>query len=120
MQTLFTLENFITFVSLSGLEIILGIDNIIFIAIAIYNIPQPRRARIGFLGVSLAIILRIIMLSGVSWIMTLIKPLFFLSSMEFTGRSILLLLGGGFLLMKASIELLEMLRGKDHSGSNKK
>ena len=109
MDGLFTLENLLTFISLSGLEIILGIDNIIFIAIIIYGLPQQRRARVGFFGVSLAIVLRIIMLSGVSWVMTLIRPLFNIGSLDFTGRSLLLLLGGGFLVVKACMELFEML-----------
>lgn len=109
MDGLFTLENFITFISLSGLEIVLGIDNIIFIAIIVYGIPKPDRAKIRFFGVTLAIVLRIIMLTGVSWVMGLVKPLFYIGENAFTGRSILLFLGGLFLVVKASMELYAML-----------
>jgi len=121
MDAIFTLENLVTFLSLSGLEIILGIDNIIFIAIVIYGLPPHRRSRVGFFGLALAIVLRIMMLFGVSWIMTLIRPLFYIGSLEITGRSILLLIGGGFLVVKACKELIEMLKlDSDHSIEAKK
>jgi predicted tellurium resistance membrane protein TerC len=113
MADLLTLENLVTFVSLSGLEIILGIDNIIFIAIIVYSIPKPRRARVRFFGVTLAIALRIVMLMGVSWVMGLVKPLFQIQGMEITGRSILLFFGGLFLVIKAVVEIYEMLTSKD-------
>jgi predicted tellurium resistance membrane protein TerC len=113
MSDLFTLENLVTFVSLSGLEIILGIDNIIFIAIIVYSIPKKRRARVRFFGVTLAIALRIVMLMGVSWVMGLVKPLLQIQGMEITGRSILLFFGGLFLVVKAVIEIYEMLTHKD-------
>lgn len=119
MEDLFTLENLVTFISLSGLEIILGIDNIIFIAIIVYAIPKPRRARVRFFGVTLAIALRIVMLMGVSWVMGLTKPLFYIKDMEITGRSILLFFGGLFLVVKAVIEIYEMLNNKD-IGAKKK
>jgi predicted tellurium resistance membrane protein TerC len=112
MTELFTFANLATFLSLSGLEIILGIDNIIFIAIVVYGIEKTRRKRIAFFGVSLAIILRILMLFSVSWIMTLIQPLFFINGLAFTGRSILLVLGGGFLVFKSCKELREILQHK--------
>lgn len=119
MSDLFTLENLVTFVSLSGLEIILGIDNIIFIAIIIYAIPQPRRARVRFFGVTLAIALRIVMLMGVSWVMGLVKPLFYIQEMEITGRSILLFFGGLFLVVKAVMEICDML-SNNNGGAQKK
>lgn len=118
MDGLFTLENFITFISLSGLEIVLGIDNIIFIAIIVYAIPKPDRAKIRFFGVTLAIGLRIIMLTGVSWVMSLVRPLFHIGATEFTGRSILLFLGGLFLIVKASMELYEMLTLREHAAKS--
>nr|MCH9753945.1 hypothetical protein [Alphaproteobacteria bacterium] len=113
MEGLFTLENLITFFSLTSLEIILGIDNIIFIAIIIFAIPKPRRARVRFFGVTLAIVLRIVMLMGVSWIMGLVKPLFYIGETEFTGRSILLFFGGLFLVVKALVELYDIIRRKE-------
>jgi len=113
MEGLFTLENLLTFVSLSSLEIILGIDNIIFIAIIIFAIPKPRRARVRFFGVTLAIALRLVMLMGVSWIMGMVRPLFYIGEIEFTGRSILLFAGGLFLVVKALVELFDMVVKKE-------
>jgi len=118
MEGLFTLENFITFISLSSLEIILGIDNIIFIAIIVYGIPKPDRAKIRFFGVTLAIAFRIVMLLGVSWVMGLVRPLFYIGENEFTGRSILLFLGGLFLVVKASMELYNMLAPREKAAKS--
>ena len=113
MEALFTFENFVTFMSLSGLEIVLGIDNVIFIAIIIYAIPKPRRNRVRVFGISLAIAMRIVMLFGVSWVMNLTKTLFTLMSIPFSGRSLLLLAGGLFLVVKAAMELYDMLMEAD-------
>ena len=74
MENIFCLENLVDFVTLSGLEIILGIDNIIFLAILVHHLPEHRRNKIRFFGLSLAIALRIVMLFGVSWVMSLTKP----------------------------------------------
>lgn len=109
METLFNIENFINFITLSGLEIVLGIDNIIFLAIIVHHLPAHRRNFIRLLGLTLAIVLRIIMLFGVSWIMTLTNPLFNLMNINFTGRSLLLLAGGLFLIVKGIVELHEMM-----------
>jgi predicted tellurium resistance membrane protein TerC len=109
MEEIFAFHNLLTFLSLSGLEIVLGIDNVIFIAIIIYSIPKPRRNKVRIFGISLAIALRILMLFGVSWVMSLTIPLFSLLNIEFTGRSLLLLTGGVFLIIKALTELYDML-----------
>ena len=113
MEGIFTLENLLKFTTLSGLEIILGIDNVIFIAIIIYHIPKPRRAKIRFFGITLAIALRIIMLFGVSWIMGLTTTLFTLFDRPFTGRSILLFAGGVFLIVKSAVELFDLVKTSD-------
>jgi predicted tellurium resistance membrane protein TerC len=109
METIFDLTNLINFITLSGLEIILGIDNIIFLAIIVHHLPEPRRNKIRFFGLSLAILLRIIMLLGVSWVMSLTTPLFTLFEIEISGRSLLLLAGGLFLIIKSIVEFIEML-----------
>ena len=115
MEALFTFDNLIKFISLSGLEIILGIDNIIFIAIISSNITSARRNKVRFFGISFAILLRIIMLTGASWVMTLNKSIINLRGMNFTGRELLLLLGGLFLTVKSVNELLPMLAAKKAS-----
>ena len=109
MEALFSFESLINFITLSGLEIILGVDNIIFLAIIAYNIPVARRSRVVFFGVSLAIALRIAMLTGASWVMGVTAPLFSILSQEFSARSLLLIAGGVFLLIKSILELQEML-----------
>ncbi len=115
MEGIFTFENLLKFTTLSGLEIILGIDNVIFIAIVIYHIPKPRRAKIRFFGITLAIALRILMLFGVSWIMGLTTILFTLFQQPFSGRSLLLFAGGLFLLVKSIVELVDLSKVR-HSG----
>lgn len=118
MEAIFTLDHLITFLSLSGLEIILGIDNVIFIAIITSSIPAYRRNKVRIFGISLAIALRIFMLTGASWVMTLHNVLFSLGNFNFTGRSILLLAGGVFLLVKSVHELYIMLGfGRDNNSS---
>ena len=108
MENIFCLENLVNFVTLSGLEIILGIDNIIFLAILVHHIPEHRRNKIRFFGLSLAIALRIVILFGVSWVMSLTKPWITILGMELSGHSIMLLAGGLFLIIKSVVELIEM------------
>lgn len=112
MDSIFTFENLIKFSTLSGLEIVLGVDNVIFIALIIYNIPKPKRVKIRFFGITLAIALRILMLFSISWTMSLTKPLFLLGNLSFSGRSLLLIAGGLFLIIKSVIELAQMLHIK--------
>ena len=114
MPPILTFENFITFITLSGLEIILGIDNIIFIAIITYSIPKHIRLKIQFFGLSMAIILRIAMLFGVSWLMGLTMPLYSYKGLSFSGKSLLLIAGGFFLIVKAGLEIAKMLRIETH------
>lgn len=109
METLFNLENLINFTTLSGLEIVLGVDNIIFLAIVVHHLPAHRRDFIRLMGLSLAIILRIIMLFGVSWLMTLTEPIITILEQEFSGRSLLLLAGGLFLIVKSLAEFHEII-----------
>jgi len=108
MENIFCLENLVDFVTLSGLEIILGIDNIIFLAILVQHLPEHRRNKIRFFGLSLAIALRIVMLFGVSWVMSLTKPWIIILGIELSGHSFMLLTGGLFLIIKSLVELFEM------------
>ena len=108
MENIFCLENLVDFVTLSGLEIILGIDNIIFLAILVHHLPEHRRNKIRFFGLSLAIALRIVMLFGVSWVMSLTKPWIIILGIELSGHSFMLLTGGLFLIIKSLVELFEM------------
>lgn len=99
-------------ITLTGLEIVLGIDNVIFIAILVQHLPVEKRNKARLMGLSLALILRIVMLFGISWIMKLTQPLFSLFNADFSGRSILLIIGGLFLIVKGFLELREMFEDK--------
>lgn len=97
--------------TLVALEIVLGIDNLVFIAILADKLPPHQRNRARILGLSLALIMRIALLFSISWVVTLTRPLFTLGDLSFSGRDILLILGGVFLLAKGTMELHERLEG---------
>ncbi len=100
-----TSEAWIAFLTLSLLEIVLGIDNIIFISILTNKLPEVIRGRARFAGIALALIFRVIMLLGITWIIGLTEPLFTLFEMAFTGRDLVLLAGGLFLIGKSTSEI---------------
>lgn len=100
-------EAWITLITLTALEIVLGIDNIIFIAILVNKLPQSQRDRARFFGLSLAMLTRIALLASLFWIMKLTKPLFTLGSIEISGRDLILILGGIFLVYKSAKEIYE-------------
>jgi len=105
MEAFFTTEILLSFLTLSALEIVLGIDNLIFIALVAENLPQEYRKKARVLGLTLALVIRVAMLFGLSWIMQLTEPLFTVLEMEISGRDLLLLSGGGFLIAKATTEM---------------
>jgi predicted tellurium resistance membrane protein TerC len=108
MEAFFTLPNILNLITLTGLEIILGIDNVIFIALLVEPLAPKLRNTVRLYGLSLALILRVIMLFGVSWIIGLTKPLFTIFSFPLAGRNILLIVGGLFLIIKTIHEFMEM------------
>ncbi|WEK06857.1 MAG: TerC family protein [Candidatus Devosia phytovorans] len=93
------------------LEIVLGIDNLVFIAILADKLPEHQRNRARVIGLSLALVMRLGLLASVAWIVTLTAPLFTLLTMDFSGRDLILILGGLFLLAKGTMELHERLEG---------
>ena len=101
-------------VTLVILEIILGIDNLIFIAILADRLPPEQRDRARRIGLSLALLMRLGLLAGISWLVTLTAPLIVLGELSFSGRDLILLGGGLFLLHKATVEIHERLEGSDH------
>jgi predicted tellurium resistance membrane protein TerC len=109
MEEIFTLTNILAFLSLLGLEVILGVDNAIFLAILVHKVPQEHRARVRLFGVGLAVLLRIVMLWGVSWIMNLCHVRVNILGVSCSYRSILLVSGGAFLILKSILELKEIL-----------
>jgi len=93
------------------LEIVLGIDNLIFIAILADKLPPAQRERARILGLSLALVMRLILLSVMSWLVTLTTPLFSIGPLNPSGRDLILMAGGFFLLFKGTMELHERLEG---------
>jgi CBS domain containing-hemolysin-like protein len=94
------------------LEIVLGIDNLIFIAILADKLPPEQRDRARIVGLSFALLMRLGLLSIMSWLVTLTAPLFSVAGLTFSGRDLILLIGGLFLLFKGTLELHERLQGK--------
>jgi predicted tellurium resistance membrane protein TerC len=105
----------ISLLTLTGLEIVLGIDNIIFISILAGKLPREQQERARKLGLSLALVTRVLLLMSLTWIMGLTKPLFTLPllNQEISGRDLVLLLGGLFLIWKSVKEVHEKLEAED-------
>lgn len=103
---LLSVESLIAFLTLASLEIVLGIDNIIFIAILAGKLPEHERDRARILGLSLAVITRVLLLLAIGWVMRLDRtPLFDLLGRGITGKDLILLVGGLFLIAKATWEI---------------
>lgn len=102
------------------LEIVLGIDNLVFIAILADKLPPKQRDKARIIGLSLALFMRLALLSVISWMVTLTKPLFTIADFAFSGRDLIMLFGGLFLLFKATTELHERLENKEHDTGNSK
>ncbi|HFS5637817.1 TPA: TerC family protein [Legionella pneumophila] len=111
MEWFFDPTIWVGLLTLVTLEIVLGIDNLIFIAILADKLPPQQRDKARVVGLSLAMLMRLALLSVVFWLVTLTKPLFSIGPFTFSGRDLILLLGGLFLLFKATIELHERLEG---------
>ncbi|WP_275554966.1 TerC family protein [Mixta sp. Marseille-Q2659] len=102
------------------LEIVLGIDNLVFIAILADKLPPKQRDKARLIGLSLALLMRLGLLSLISWIVTLTRPLFSIADFSFSGRDLILLFGGIFLLFKATMELHERLENRQHGSEGNK
>ena len=111
LAALLTTENLIALLTLTSLEIVLGIDNIVFLAILTGKLPQHQRAYARRLGLGLAMIMRVLLLLGIKWIMQLTTPLFSVLGHAINGRDLILLLGGLFLIGKATHEIHVKMEG---------
>jgi predicted tellurium resistance membrane protein TerC len=103
----------LSFLTLAVLEIVLGIDNIIFLAILVDRLPNARRASARFLGLTFAMLTRIALLYSITWIATLRATLFTVLGNEISGRDLILFGGGLFLVVKSPMEIRDMLSGKE-------
>jgi len=109
----------IALITLTSLEIVLGIDNIIFISILAAKLPEHQQARARQIGLSLAMIVRIALLFSLAWVIRLTEPLFSIFQFEISGRDLILLVGGLFLLGKSTFEIHEKLEGEEGHASAK-
>ncbi|OOF86089.1 hypothetical protein BKG93_03820 [Rodentibacter ratti] len=107
-------EAWLSLATLAALEIVLGIDNIIFISILVGRLPAHQRQSGRVIGLSLAMITRILLLMSLAWMMKLTEPLFTLFSQEISGRDLILFLGGLFLIVKSIGEIKEALHPEGH------
>jgi predicted tellurium resistance membrane protein TerC len=112
-------ESWIALLTLTVLEIVLGIDNIIFISILAGKLPQDQQAKARTVGLGLAMFIRIALLASLAWIARLTNPLFTVMNQEISGRDLILLIGGMFLLFKATREIHDRLEGDEGHASAK-
>jgi predicted tellurium resistance membrane protein TerC len=110
-------EAWIALATLTVLEIVLGIDNVVFISILAGKLPRNQQNRARRLGLALAMIMRILLLLSLTWIIKLTAPLFTVLGEEISGRDLVLILGGLFLLFKSTREIHERLEGEEGHGS---
>lgn len=114
MNALLSADNLVALLTLSALEIVLGIDNIVFIAILTARLPASQQARARKTGLVLALGIRIGLLFAIAWIMSLTRPLFGLFGHDVSGRDLILLGGGLFLIAKATWEIYDKLEVEHH------
>jgi predicted tellurium resistance membrane protein TerC len=119
LAELFTSESLIALLTLTSLEIVLGIDNIVFISILVGKLPPEQQASARRIGLLLAMGMRIALLLAISWVMGLTEPLFTIAALgqEISGRDLILLLGGLFLVAKATWEIHDKLEGSEHGAA---
>jgi predicted tellurium resistance membrane protein TerC len=98
-------DTIVALISLISLEVILGIDNIIFISILADKLPENQRDKLRYWGIGLAVVMRLILLTFISWILKLDKVLFTVADVDFSGKGLILILGGLFLIYKSTKEI---------------
>ena len=110
-------QAWIAFATLTALEIILGVDNVVFISILAGKLPEAQRERARRVGLGLAMFVRILLLMSIAWVVRLTAPLFTVLAQEISGRDIILLIGGLFLLAKSTHEMHGQLEGEEGHSS---
>ncbi|MGC3980959.1 MAG: TerC family protein [Steroidobacteraceae bacterium] len=115
MELLSNPEVWLAFATLTALEIVLGIDNIIFLSILVGRLPAAERPRARTLGLAMAMLMRIALLLSITWVMGLSEPLLSVLGRDISGRDLVLLGGGLFLIAKSTMEIHGSLEGEEHS-----
>ncbi|WP_105892129.1 TerC family protein [Haemophilus influenzae] len=113
-------EAWVSLATLTALEIILGVDNIIFISILVGRLPESQHQSGRIIGLGLAMLTRILLLMSLAWIMKLTAPLFTLFNQAISGRDLILLIGGLFLIIKSFGEIKEAINHQEHHNSESK
>ncbi|MDL1892525.1 TerC family protein [Sphingobacteriales bacterium CHB3] len=119
MEILTSPEAWVALVTLTVLEIVLGIDNIIFISILSGKLPVEQQAKARTVGLALATITRVLLLLSLTWVMSLTAPMFSVLGNEISGRDLILLLGGLFLIGKSTHEIHDKLEGSEGKATGK-
>lgn len=114
MFELFSMENIIALLTLTVLEVVLGIDNIVVIAIVTGKLPHHQQAKTRSIGLLLAMVMRILLLLTITWIMRLTVPFFSIAEHPFSGKDLILLIGGLFLIGKSTHEINSQMEGIEH------
>src|SRR5262245_8745399 len=114
MEWISSPEAWVALATLTLLEIVLGVDNIIFISILVGRLPESQRQRARLLGLGFAMGTRILLLLTLTWIMRLQTPWFTIAGTEISGRDLILIGGGLFLLVKSTLEIHDSLEGGEH------
>jgi len=112
MEVLLTGEGLIALLTLTILEIVLGVDNIIFISIVSNKLPEEQQSKARLTGLSLALLFRIALLLGITWIIGFTKPFFTIMDFDVSGRDLILAIGGLFLIAKSTSEISHKMEGK--------
>jgi predicted tellurium resistance membrane protein TerC len=120
MEWLSDPQAWLALVTLTALEIVLGIDNIIFISILTCKLPERQRPKAQRIGLALAMLTRLMLLFSLTWIMRLTEPFFSILGHGVSGRDIILIVGGLFLLAKSTMEIHDKLEGDEHHASEGK
>jgi predicted tellurium resistance membrane protein TerC len=114
-----TADGWIALLTLTVLEVVLGIDNIVFISILAGKLKSEERTRARTMGLMLAMVTRILLLLSITWVMSLTTPLFAVLNRDISGRDLILLIGGLFLLGKSTHEIHDKLEGEEGHGSKR-
>jgi predicted tellurium resistance membrane protein TerC len=114
---LFSIAGLISLATLASLEIVLGIDNVIFIAILAGRLPHDQQPRARRLGIAAAVITRILLLLSITWVMGLTRPLFSIAGIAISGKQLILIAGGLFLIGKSTYEIHDKLEGVEHGAA---
>jgi predicted tellurium resistance membrane protein TerC len=117
MDWLFNLDIWLSLLTLTALEVVLGIDNLVFIAVLVGKLPKEQRARAQRLGIIMALVPRLVLILAIAWVIGLTEPLFTIFGHGFSGKDLVLFVGGLFLLYKATHEIHDSLEGDEGHSS---